>query len=170
MPFKKLLLLCSLSAALLTPVAVSGARQQAGHAQASQRVKRAINSMARAVEVYRASGSLKGAGRHVHTVEEEVTALSRILPADSPLLNALEVARNSLTHAALISNAHRGRRRIPGEEVEALSVICDEYGVPQGRGGRLQTGECVRLIMRELRRRHREAFSVASREGVYTRR
>lgn len=168
MPVKKLLLLCSLSAALLTPVAVSGARQKAGHAQASQRVKRAINSMARAIEVYRSSGSLKGAMRHVHTVEEEVTALTHILPADSPLLNALEVARNSLTHAALISDAYRGRRRIPDEEMEALSVICDEYGVPPGRGGRLRTGECVKLIMRELRKRQSEAFSVASREGVYT--
>jgi hypothetical protein len=47
---KKLLLLCSLSAALLTPVAVSSARQKAGHAQASQRVKRAIKSMARAID------------------------------------------------------------------------------------------------------------------------
>lgn len=168
MPFKKLLLLCSLSAALLTPAAVPGARQKAGHAQASQRVKRAINGMARAVEVYRSSGSLKGARRHVHTVEEEVTALTHILPADSPLLNALEVARNSLTHAALISDAHGGRRRIPDEEMEALSVICDEYGVPPGRGGRLRAGECVKLIMRELRKRQSEAFSVASREGVYT--
>lgn len=168
MPVKKLLLLCSLSAVLLTPAAVSGARQTAGHAQAGRRVKRAINSMARAIEVYRSSGSLKGARRHVHTVEEEVTALTHVLPADSPLLNALEVARNSLTHAALISDAHRGRRRIPDEEMEALSVICDEYGVRPGRGGRLRAGECVRLIMRELRRRHREAFSVASREGVYT--
>lgn len=167
MPFKRLLLLCSLSAALLTPVAVSGARQKAGRAQASQRVKRAINGMARAIEVYRSAGSLKGARRHVHTVEEEVTALTFILPADSPLLKALEVARNSLTHASLISDAHRRGRRIPDEEAEALSVICDEYGVPPGRGGRLQTGECLRIIMRELRRRHGEAFSVASREGVY---
>jgi hypothetical protein len=166
-PVKKLLLLCSLSAALLTPAAVSGARQKAGRAQANQRVKRAINSMVRAIEVYRSSGSLKGAMRHVHVVEEEVTALTHILPAGSPLLNALEAARNSLTHAALISDAHRGRRRIPDEEMEALSVICDEYGVPPGRGGRLQTRECVRLIMRELRKRRREAFSVASREGVY---
>ena len=168
MPFKKLLLLCSLSAALLTPVAVSGARQKAGHAEAGQRVTRAVDSMARAIEVYRASGSLKGAKRHVHTVEEEVTALTFILPADSPLLNALEVARNSLTHASLISDAQRGRRRIPDEELESLSLICEEYGVRPGRGGRLQTGECVRRIMRELRRRHREAFSVASREGAYT--
>ena len=168
MPFKKLLLLCSLSSALLTPVAVSGVQQKAGPAQSSQRVKRAINSMARAIEVYRSGGSLKGARRHVHAVEEEVTALTFILPADSPLLNALEVARNSLTHAALISDAQRGRRRIPDEEMEALSVICDGYGVQPGRGGRLQTGECVRRIMRELSRRHREAFSVASREGVYT--
>lgn len=167
MPFKKLLLLCSLIAALLTPAVVSGARQQAVNAQASQKVKRAISGMARAVEVYKSSGSLKGAKRHVHTVEEEVTALTHILPADSPLLNALELARNSLTHAALISDAHRGRRRIPDEELEALSVICDEYGVRPGRGGRLQTGECLRRIMRELRKRHREAFSVASREGVY---
>jgi hypothetical protein len=165
---KKLLLLCSLSAALLTPVAVSSARQKPGHAQASRRVKRAINSMARAIEVYSSSGSLRGARRHVHTVEEEVAALTHLLPADSPLLNALEVARNSLTHAALISDAYRGRRRIPDEEMEALSAICDEYGVPPGRGGRLQTGECVRLIMRELRKRQRAAFSLASREGVYT--
>lgn len=167
MPFKKLLLFCSLSVVLLTPSAVPGAQQKAGHARASQRVKRAINSMARAIELYRSGGSLKGARRHVHTVEEEVTALTHILPADSPLLNALEVARNSLTHAALISDAQRGRRRIPDEELESLSVICAEYGVPSGRGGRLQTGECVRLIMIELRRRHREALSVASREGVY---
>lgn len=167
MPFKKLLLLCSLSAALLTPAAVSGSPQKAGRAQASQRVRRAINGMARAAEVYRSSGSLKGAMRHVHVVEEEVTALTHLLPADSPLLNALQVARNSLTHAAVISNAYRGRRRIPDEEMEALSVICDEYGVRPGRGGRLRPGECVRLIMRELRKRQREAFSVASREGVY---
>ncbi|MET0647196.1 MAG: hypothetical protein ABW208_11290 [Pyrinomonadaceae bacterium] len=168
MSFKKLLLLCSLSAALLTPVAVASARQKAGPAQASQRVKRAVNSMARAIEVYTSSGSLKGAKRHVHVVEEEVTALTYILPAESLLLNALEVARNSLTHAALISDAYRARRRIPDEELEALSVICAEYGVPPGRGVRLQTGECLRLIMRELRKRQREAVSVASREGVYT--
>jgi hypothetical protein len=124
--------------------------------------------MARAIEVYRSSGSLQGAKRHVHTAEEEVTALTHILPADSPLLNALEVARNSLTHAALISDAHRGRRRIPDEELEALSVICDEYGAPPGRGGRLRAGECLKLVMRELRKRQREALSVASREGVYT--
>ena len=168
MTVKKLLFSCALGAALLTPLAVSGARQKAGHAQANQRVKRAINGMARAIEVYRVSRSLTGARRHVHTVEEEVTALTHILPADSPLLKSLELARNSLTYAAIISDAHRGRRRITDEEVETLSIICDEYGVPPGRGGRLQTGECVRAVMRELRQRHREAFAVASREGVYT--
>ena len=168
MPFRKLLILSSLSAALFTPLGVASAQQKADHAQASERVKRVINSMARAIEVYKSSGSLKGARKHVHTVEEEVTSLTFILPAESPLLKALEVARNSLTHASLISDAQRGRRRIPDEEMEALSLICDEYGVPPGRGGRLQPGECVRLIMRELRRRHREALSVASGEGVYT--
>lgn len=168
MPFKKLFLLCSLCTALLTPVAFASVQQKVDHTQASQRVKRVINSTARAIEVYKSSGSLKGARRHVHTVEEEVTALTFVLPADSPLLNALEVARNSLTHASLISNAHRGRRRIPDEELESLSAICEEYGVPPGRGGRLQAGECVRVIMRELRKRHREASLVASREGVDT--
>ena len=167
MPFKRLFLLCSLSVALLTPVATPHARQKADPAQASQRVQRVIKSMERAIEVYKSSGSLKGAKRHVHTVEEEVTALTYILPAESPLLNALEVARNSLTHAALISDAYRARRRIPGEELEALSVICEEYGVPPGRGGRLQTGECLKLIMREARKRHREAVSVTSRDGAY---
>jgi hypothetical protein len=164
---KKLLLLCSLSVVLLTPVAVSGARQKAGPAQANQKVKRAIKSMERAIAVYTSSGSLKGARRYVREAEGEVIALTHILPAGSPLLKALEVARNSLTHAALISDAYRGRRRIPDEEEEALSVICDEYGVQPGRGGRLQTGECLKLIMRELRKRHREAVSVATRAGVY---
>ena len=168
MPIKKLLLLCSLSVALLTPVAAPNARQKAGPARASQRLKRAIRSMARAAEVYRSSGSLKGAVRHVQAVEEEVTALTYILPAGSPLLTALEVARNSLTHAALVSEAHLRSRKVPDEELEALSVICDEYGAPSGRGGRLQTGECVKLIMREARKRQREAVSVASREGMYT--
>jgi hypothetical protein len=97
---------------------------------------------------------------------EEVTALTYVLPAGSPLLNALEVARNSLTNAALISDAHLGRRKVPDEEMEALSVICDEYGVAPGRGGRLQTGECLKLIMREARKRRRGAAAVASREGV----
>jgi hypothetical protein len=162
-----MLLLCSLSVALLTPGAISSARQKADPARTNQRVKRAINSMARALEVYKSSGSLKGARSHVHVAEEEVTALTHILPADSPLLNALEVARNSLSHAALISDAYRGRRRIPDEELEALSVICDEYGVPAGRRGRLQTGECLKLIMRELGTRQREALAVATREGIY---
>lgn len=168
MPVKKLLLLCSLSAALLAPVAVSGARQKAGDAQANQRVKRAINGMARAIEVYKSGGSLKGARRHVQQVEDEVSALTYILPAESPLMKALLVARNSLMSAAVISDAYRGRRRIPDEDLEALSGICDEYGVPLDRRGRLQTGECVRVIMIELRKRHSEAFAVASREGVYT--
>ena len=167
MPVKKLLLLCSLSAALLTPAAVAGARQKPVPAPASQKVKRVLNGTARAIEIYRVSGSLRGAMRHVQVVEEEVAALTYILPAESPLMNALQLARNSLTQAAIISDAYRGRRRIPDEDMEHLSMMCDEYGVPPGRGGRLQTGECVRAIMRELRQRHREAASVASREGVY---
>jgi hypothetical protein len=166
-PVKKLLLLCTLSVVLLTPGAAHGARQKAGPAQANPKVKRVIRNMARAIEVYASSGSLKGAMRHVGAVEEDVAALTYILPAGSPLLNALEVARNSLTKAALISEAYRGRRRVPDEELEALSAVCEEYGVPPGRGGRLQTGECVKVIMREVRRNQRGAFAVASREGVY---
>jgi hypothetical protein len=165
---KKLLLLCSLSVALLTPWADSGARQKAGPAGASRKVKRVIESTARAIEAYRAGGSLKGAMRHVQVAEEEVAALSYILPAGSPLLNALEAARNSLTKAALISDAYRGRRRVPDEEMEALSAICEEYGLPPARSGRLRVGECVKVIMREVRNNQREVVAVASREGMYT--
>lgn len=168
MRLKRLFLLCSLSVALLTQGGVAGARQKAGPAGANQRVKRAIRSIARAIEVYTSSGSLKGATRHVGTAEEEVTALTYLLPADSPLLNAVQAARNSLTHAALISDAHRRGRRLSDEEMEALSVICEEYGVRPGRGGRLQTGVCVKVIMRDLRDKQREAVSVATRVGVYT--
>lgn len=167
MPFKRLLLMCSLSVVLLTPGAVHGARQKADPARASQRVKRAIKSMTRAIEVYTSSGSLRGAMRHVGAVETDVAALSDILPAGSPLLNALEAARNHLTHAAIVSNAYVGRRRVPAEELEALLVVCEEYGAPSARRGRLLTGECVKLIMREARKNQREAFSIASREGVY---
>lgn len=168
MPVKRLFLLCSLSVALLTPAGVAGARQKAGPAGANRRVKRAIRSMERAIEVYASSGSLKGAARHVGAAEDEVTALTYLLPAESPLLNALQAARNSLTHAALISDAHRRGRGVSDEESEALSAICREYGVAPGRGGRLQTGECVKVIMRELRKKQRGAFAVATREGVYT--
>lgn len=167
MPVKRLFLLCSLGVALLTPAAVPGARQKDIPAAASRKVKRVIRSMERAVEVYTSSGSLKGARGHVHTVEEEVTALTYLLPAGSPLLSSLEAGRNSLSSAALISDARRGRRRIPDEELEALSAICEEHGVPPGREGRLRTAECVKVIMREVRKNQKEAFSVASREGIY---
>lgn len=167
MPVKRLFLLCSLSVALFTPVAAPDARQKAGPTQTNQRVKRAIKSMARAIEVYKSTGSLKGAVRYVKAVEDEVSSLTHILPAGSPLLTALEVTRNSLTHAALLSNANPRKRKVPDEDEEALSVICDEYGATPGPGGRLRPGECVKLIMREARKRHGEAVSVASREGAY---
>lgn len=165
---KKLLLLCSLSVALLAPCADSGAQQKANPAGAGRKVKRVIDSMARAIEVYRTGGSLKGAMRHVQVAEEEVAALSYVLPAGSPLLNALETARSSLTKAALISEAYRGRRSVPDEEMESLSAICEEYGIRPTRAGRLRVGECVKVIMRELRRNQREAVAVATREGMYT--
>ena len=167
MPVKRLFLLCSLSVALLAPGAAPTARQKAGPVQANRKVRLVLRSLARSIEVYTSSGSLKGAMRHVQVVGDEVAALTYILPADNPVLNSLEVARNSLMEAAVISEAYRGRRRIPDEEMEHLSPICEKYGIPPGRGGRLQTGECVKVIMREARKRHREAVSVASREGVY---
>ena len=80
--------------------------------------------MESAIEVYTSSGSLKGAMGHVQAAEKEVTALTYLLPADSPVLNALQAARNSLTSAAVVSAAYRGRRRVPAEELEALSVMC----------------------------------------------
>ncbi len=169
MPVKRLLLLCSLIVALLALGIFTRAQQKAGPAQATQRIKQAIKNMAHAIEVYSSSGSLKGTSRHVHAMEEDVAALTHILPADSPMLHALQAARNSLTHAALISDAYRRRRRVPDEEIEALSVICDEYGVPLKQGRRLRTDVCIKRIMRQARKRHREAFSVASREGVYMR-
>jgi hypothetical protein len=123
--------------------------------------------MARAIEVYNSRGSFKGAMRHLQMMEEEVSALSYILPADDPLLNALQAVRNSLTYAAIMSDAHLRRRTVTDEDAETLLIICDEYGVPPGRGGRLQTGECVKATMRETRKRYRAAVSVASRAGAY---
>lgn len=167
---KKLLLLCSFSVVLLMTMNVgSSAQQPAGPAEASRKVKRVIDSIARAIEAYRSGGSLKGAMRHVQVAEEEVAALSYILPAGGPLLNALETARNSLTKAALISNAYRGRRNVPDEEMEALSAICEEYGLPPAHAGRLRVGECVKVIMRDVRKKHREVVAVAAREGMDTR-
>jgi len=156
-----------LSVALLAPGAVSSARQKAAPAGAGRRVRRVIKSVERAVEIYASSGSLRGARRHVHEAEEEVAALSHILPAGSPLMNALETVRGGLSSAALISDAHRGRRRVPDEELEALSEICERYGVPPGRAGRLQAGECLKAIMREVRENQREAVSAATLAGVY---
>ena len=169
MPVKKLLLLCSLSFALLAPGAVPVAQQKTDPARANLMVRRIIKNVERAINVYTSSGSLRGAVKHVGAVENDVSDLSYLLPADNPLMNAVQLARNSLTEAALISDAYRGRRRIPDEDLEALSGICNTYGVPQGPGGRLMTARCVKRIMQDVRKKHSEALAVASREGLYKR-
>jgi hypothetical protein len=164
---KNLLVMCLLGVVLLTPSAASGVGQGAGPSQTNLKARRIISSMGRAIAVYTSSGSFRGAMRHVQVAEEEVAALSYVLPADHPLMNALQLARNDLAFAVLISDAHLNRRRVTDEDVETFSVLCNGYGVPPGRGGRLQTGACVRQVMRDLRRRHRAAIAVATREGVY---
>jgi len=131
-------------------------------------VREIIENITRAIEVYSATKSLRGATKYIRSVEKDMDALQKRVPESDPLIQHLQTARYSLVRAESFFKAKVEPEKVSEEESFALVEMADDYNCPVDSSGNILMDSCIRIIMGEAKEYQKQAFLVATKAGFYS--